>query len=199
MSTGVLGSVEQRGRNDLHPVPRYGLPWVTRGRKASIGPEACTLPTAERPLRVGEFDRLFVRAAAAVERLSPEAQSLCGPTHRLRRRPRTWSSVRQKGCSFSPSPSPRPAAGASTSRCRRAKRRCWTLGSAGSRGRDQTAEPGERPGGARPLTVSSPLRKWRTAALPHREPSDVRTAEFCRGHHAILGVRPCRQRVGQIR
>jgi hypothetical protein len=35
-------------------------------------PQACTLPTAERPLRVAEFDRLFARAVA-VERLGPQA------------------------------------------------------------------------------------------------------------------------------
>ncbi len=37
----------------------------------SQAPEACTLPTAERPLRVAEFDRLFATAVGAVERLGP--------------------------------------------------------------------------------------------------------------------------------
>lgn len=36
----------------------------------SQAPEACTLPTAEQPLRVAEFDRLFVQASATVERFS---------------------------------------------------------------------------------------------------------------------------------
>ncbi|MGC4942370.1 hypothetical protein [Kribbella sp. DT2] len=31
-------------------------------------PDACTLPTAEQPLRVAEFDRLFTRTALAVRR-----------------------------------------------------------------------------------------------------------------------------------
>lgn len=42
-------------------------------------PEACTLPTVERPLRITEFDRLFARAAAAVEWLSPQAARITLP------------------------------------------------------------------------------------------------------------------------
>jgi hypothetical protein len=34
-------------------------------------PEACTLPTQERPLRVAEFDALFASALLRVERLEP--------------------------------------------------------------------------------------------------------------------------------
>jgi hypothetical protein len=41
-------------------------------------PEACTLPTAERPLRIAEFDRLFA-AAASVERLAPQAARIAFP------------------------------------------------------------------------------------------------------------------------
>jgi hypothetical protein len=33
-------------------------------------PEACTLPTAERPLRVAEFDALFATALRRVDRIS---------------------------------------------------------------------------------------------------------------------------------
>lgn len=36
-------------------------------------PEACTLPSAERPLRVAEFDQLFATVTATVERLGPQA------------------------------------------------------------------------------------------------------------------------------
>ena len=32
-------------------------------------PDACTLPTAERPLRIAEFDDLFRTAAVAVDRV----------------------------------------------------------------------------------------------------------------------------------
>ncbi|MFG1925360.1 hypothetical protein [Cryptosporangium sp. NPDC048952] len=35
-------------------------------------PESCTLPTAERPLRVAEFDALFAASVRGVERLAPE-------------------------------------------------------------------------------------------------------------------------------
>lgn len=44
-----------------HTTPR--LAWV---------PEACTLPTAEQPLRLAEFDALFTLAATRTERLGPQ-------------------------------------------------------------------------------------------------------------------------------
>jgi len=34
-------------------------------------PEACTLPDAERPLRVAEFETLFTQAVSSVERIGP--------------------------------------------------------------------------------------------------------------------------------
>jgi hypothetical protein len=34
-------------------------------------PRACTLPVAERPLRVAEFDALFAEAVTGVERVGP--------------------------------------------------------------------------------------------------------------------------------
>jgi hypothetical protein len=36
-------------------------------------PEACTLPTVERPLRLAEFDELFATALRGQRRLSPTA------------------------------------------------------------------------------------------------------------------------------
>jgi hypothetical protein len=39
-------------------------------------PEACTLPTAQQPLRVAEFDDLFAGALRSVERLTPTAVRL---------------------------------------------------------------------------------------------------------------------------
>jgi len=36
-------------------------------------PEACTMPTAERPLRLAEFDELFATALGGQQRLSPTA------------------------------------------------------------------------------------------------------------------------------
>lgn len=38
---------------------------------AGWAPEACTLPTAERPLRLAEFDDLFAVALREQQRLSP--------------------------------------------------------------------------------------------------------------------------------
>lgn len=35
-------------------------------------PEACTLPTAQQPLRRAEFDELFASAVDNTERLSPQ-------------------------------------------------------------------------------------------------------------------------------
>ncbi|MER7455451.1 hypothetical protein [Micromonospora sp. NPDC126480] len=43
--------------------PTTGGAWV---------PDACTLPTAERPLRLVEFDRFFHAALRGVDRLSPQ-------------------------------------------------------------------------------------------------------------------------------
>ncbi|WP_406071923.1 hypothetical protein [Micromonospora sp. NBC_01638] len=35
-------------------------------------PDACTLPTAEKPLRLAEFDQLFRAAVRSADRLSPQ-------------------------------------------------------------------------------------------------------------------------------
>ncbi|MGI5241928.1 hypothetical protein [Dactylosporangium sp. CA-139066] len=44
-------------------------------------PDACTLPTAQRPLRLAEFDALFATAVRAVETVSPThaRMRLAGP------------------------------------------------------------------------------------------------------------------------
>ena len=46
-----------------------------------VVPEACTLPTAEQPLRVAEFDGLFAEHLQSIQQLGPqEAQiGLVGP------------------------------------------------------------------------------------------------------------------------
>lgn len=46
-----------------------------------MAPEACTLPTAEQPLRVAEFDDLFAEHLRSIEQLGPQAarMSLVGP------------------------------------------------------------------------------------------------------------------------
>jgi hypothetical protein len=42
-----------------------------RRRMSIVIPDACTLPTASRPLRLAEFDTLFTTAVRAVETVSP--------------------------------------------------------------------------------------------------------------------------------
>ena len=66
----------------LHPVPRYGLtvertapmgagPEVEESAMSFDVPDACTLPTIDRPLRLAEFDDLFASAVREVEVLAP--------------------------------------------------------------------------------------------------------------------------------
>jgi hypothetical protein len=43
---------------------------------AEWAPPACTLPTAERPLRLAEFDDLFTRSVRSVRRAGPTHLSL---------------------------------------------------------------------------------------------------------------------------
>jgi hypothetical protein len=57
----------------LHPVPRYGFTvgvMTTPNLPLAWEPDACTLPTAERPLRLAEFDDLFT-TLTSLDRLSP--------------------------------------------------------------------------------------------------------------------------------
>ena len=59
----------------MHSVPRYGL--TVSGMSLPIAPhpgpdwvpvDVCTLPTAEQPLRVAEFDDLFATTLRVIER-----------------------------------------------------------------------------------------------------------------------------------
>lgn len=61
--------VEQLG---LHPVPGYRLTVIgMTADDQTWMPEACTLPSVQRPLRLAEFDNLFTTALLAQQRLSP--------------------------------------------------------------------------------------------------------------------------------
>ena len=75
-------------------------------------PDACTLPTAERPLRLAEFDNLFATAVRAVEPLDPGhvRMSLTGPAG-LAEMVRDLT-ARETGCCsfFSFTVTPHPAA-----------------------------------------------------------------------------------------
>jgi hypothetical protein len=56
----------------LHPVPGYTLTLIAMtGDDQTWVPQACTLPTVDRPLRLAEFDELFATALRAQQRLSP--------------------------------------------------------------------------------------------------------------------------------
>lgn len=60
----------------LHPVPRYGFTVVGMSDHDASAtdwvPDACTLPTAERPLRLAEFDQLFADSVRRLDRLGPD-------------------------------------------------------------------------------------------------------------------------------
>src|SRR5690349_3383778 len=66
-----------------------GLPWGFEKVEAMedevaeswVVPEACTLPTAEQPLRVAEFDRLFADHLQGIEQLGAQEvrMSFLGP------------------------------------------------------------------------------------------------------------------------
>jgi hypothetical protein len=64
----------------LHSVPRYGFTVedMTRTEPAPTSwvPEACTLPTAEQPLRLAEFDALFSQDLTAVQQTSTDTALL---------------------------------------------------------------------------------------------------------------------------
>jgi hypothetical protein len=62
------------GPDGLHYVPGYRLTvkGMTTDDQAWV-PEACTLPTVDRPLRLAEFDDLFATSLRGQQRLSPTA------------------------------------------------------------------------------------------------------------------------------
>ena len=51
----------------LHPVPRSGFTVVDMDEL--LATDVCSLPIAERPLRLAEFDELFASSARSVTRL----------------------------------------------------------------------------------------------------------------------------------
>ncbi len=60
----------------LHPVPRYGFIVDGMNRElpmaqSSCDPDACALPTADRPLRLAEWDDLFATATTGARRSDP--------------------------------------------------------------------------------------------------------------------------------
>lgn len=49
---------------------------LTTADDGNWAPQACTLPSAERPLRIAEFDNLFAEGLRAAERLAPTELTL---------------------------------------------------------------------------------------------------------------------------
>ncbi len=61
-----LGAAGFALRKDLHPVRGYGF--IVGVMDNLMTTDACTMPTSERPLRLAEFDELFVEELRQVER-----------------------------------------------------------------------------------------------------------------------------------
>ncbi|MFI6743973.1 hypothetical protein ACIBI9_64865 [Nonomuraea sp. NPDC050451] len=73
---------------------------MTQDRALDVGwaPSACTLPTAEQPLRVAEFDALFADAVQAVQRPEPtrlRLELVFSPDHAARA---AQLAARENGC-----------------------------------------------------------------------------------------------------
>ena len=73
---------------------------MTRNVALDLGwvPSACTLPTAEQPLRLAEFDALFADAVQAVQRLEPtrlRLELVFSPDHAARS---AELAARESGC-----------------------------------------------------------------------------------------------------
>lgn len=86
-------------RDHWQSVSRYGFTVMSMDLIVlSEVPDACTLPTAARPLRLAEFDRLLAAVASSAERVTPERLRIT-----LRRDPEVAAEaanlmVRETGC-----------------------------------------------------------------------------------------------------
>ena len=112
-------------------------------------PDACTLPTAERPLRIAEFDDLFADRRLSVDRLDPDGPG--GPPAPRTRRPRPGRRTWWHGS--------RCAAPSSTSPCR------VPPGTAAWRWRCRTSTRGAGRLGASPESRSAMASRERRSAL----------------------------------
>lgn len=73
----ATGSVRMVGAQSEPAVREFASEALDRSRavdRSWVAPDACTLPTAEQPLRVAEFDDLFTTAVTWVDR--PETTRL---------------------------------------------------------------------------------------------------------------------------
>mgnify|MGYP006910132632 FL=1 len=73
----VASKISERADVGLHLLPRYGLTveYMTQTEPTWV-PEACTLPTAQQPLRLAEFDALFTADVTDVQQPSADTAIL---------------------------------------------------------------------------------------------------------------------------
>jgi hypothetical protein len=84
--------------NDLQAVPRYGFTVVDM--ESLLNTDACTMPTAERPLRLAEFDALFATAVHSVERRGDDVRMHLAGGEGLAGRVRDLTARETSCCSF---------------------------------------------------------------------------------------------------
>ena len=75
----MIGAAPNVPESRLHPVPGYRLTVEHMDATTTVSthesddwvPHSCTLPTADQPVRVREFDELFARALHGIEQPNP--------------------------------------------------------------------------------------------------------------------------------
>ncbi len=82
----------------LQLVPRSGFTVV--GMETLLNTDACTMPTAERPLRLAEFDALFASAVRSVERHGDDVRIRLAGEDGLVERVRDLTARETSCCSF---------------------------------------------------------------------------------------------------
>lgn len=82
----------------LQLVPRYGFSVVDM--ETLLTTDACTMPTAERPLRLDEFDDLFATAVRTVERRGTDVRMHLTGARGLADRVRDLTARESSCCSF---------------------------------------------------------------------------------------------------
>lgn len=92
---GLIGTA---GAERMQLVPRSGFTVV--GMETLLNTDACTMPTAERPLRLAEFDELFASAVRRVERRGNNVRMHLAGEHGLAEQVRDLTARETSCCSF---------------------------------------------------------------------------------------------------
>jgi hypothetical protein len=95
---GEWAAVSSVDMVDLQAVPRYGFTVV--GMENLQNTTACTMPTAERPLRLAEFDALFATAVRSIERRGDDVRMHLASGEGLVARVRDLTARETSCCSF---------------------------------------------------------------------------------------------------